>query len=139
MTAALPRRASMVVVALVVAGAALFVSALAIAGQPASRDGRSGIDQSQAIELASTHVGGSDARYQSMTSGLFRAVSPDSGDTAVALDRMVWAVSFTSNAAVCPPPKGPNSRPTCTRPLPTTTVVYLDYRTGEFLESAARS
>jgi hypothetical protein len=48
-------------------------------------------------------------------------------------DRWIWAVTFSGDITVC----NPSGR--CFPPRSATTIVYLDYFTGDFVESSTRS
>jgi hypothetical protein len=55
-------------------------------------------------------------------------------DRAIDDDRLVWAVKFTGDIEICPPPPGP-----CMAPMPAFSTVYLDYWTGAFLTTSTVS
>lgn len=106
---------------------------------------RGGIPLEQAIELARTHS--SLTTFVSASAGPFGNLAGGSNigpSYAITLDQLVWAVAFVGDMTICPPlaaPSGPGTPApaACWSPRPGQTVVYLDYRTGDFLTAAGYS
>ena len=86
--------------------------------------GSVGISAETAIRLARSHVS-ADATFVSAAAQNVKGLTGD------APDRLVWAVFFTAQYRICPPPGG-----ACRAPQPGQTIVFLDYRTGDFVESS---
>jgi hypothetical protein len=94
----------------------------------------SGITEQEAVTDARQYS--SLPTFVSVTSGPYSEVAASRlpPETSPDPNRLVWAVTFTGSAVVCPPPAGP-SMASCLPPVPATTVVYLDYETGSFILS----
>jgi hypothetical protein len=95
------------------------------------------VTAASAVAEAKTHVDAT-AVLVSARGGQFadvKAPGPavDSGPVDdLSSTRLVWAVTFSADFVICPPDGAP-----CWSPRPGTTIVYLDYLTGEYLESAS--
>jgi hypothetical protein len=113
-----------------------------LADSPAQGNtGAGGITAAAATAIARSHVQ-PDAVLVSAVAGKYSDVYTirHLGDTLDQPDRMVWAVTFGADIEICPPPQPqpqPNAAPCSTRPGQI--QVFLDYLTGEFLESATFS
>jgi hypothetical protein len=83
-----------------------------------------GISAGTAIRLARSHVA-ADATFVSAASRSLK------GWTVDAPDQLIWAITFTAQYRICPPLAG-----TCLMPRAGQTIVILDYRTGNFVESS---
>ena len=83
--------------------------------------GAGGLTESAATDLARDHV----QEGAHLESAAIRHL-PDGREP----DRLVWAVDFTAEVEICPPTAGPCEK------RPAETQVFLDYLTGEFLESS---
>ena len=82
-------------------------------------------------------MGGDSPQLQGAEAGAFQSVyRGNRPDYSVKPDRMVWAVTFQTTIVVCPPPNmAASANPTCWSSRTAATVVYLDYYTGDFLET----
>lgn len=113
----------------VTAGATSPVAATALPSSP--------VTAASAVAEAKTHVDAT-AVLVSARGGQFADVkgpapAVDSGLVdGLAPTRLVWAVTFSDDFVICPPDGA-----ACWSPRPGTTIVYLDYETGEYLESAS--
>jgi hypothetical protein len=96
-----------------------------------------GISRDRAVELAVSHVGGDSPQLEGTEAGAFQSVyRGNRPDYTVKSDRVVWAVTFQTTIVVCPPARfAASANPTCWSAQTAAAVVYLDYYTGDFLES----
>ncbi len=99
-----------------------------------------GISEERAIAIARGRTG--DAKtLASATVGRFGDLRLDPARHPAASpepSHLVWAVTFTGEFVICPPFAAPSGGSTpapqeCWSPRPGTSVVYLDYRTGDWL------
>jgi hypothetical protein len=72
-----------------------------------------------------------DATFAKATAGLYGDFPPELRDATPDPGRAVWAITYDSTATPCNP-MGTG----CESPRPGTVTVFLDYYTGDFLESA---
>ncbi len=86
----------------------------------------------EAIELARGHV--TMTRVIDATNGPYADLRAIPADRSISAERLVWAVRFTGDIEICPPPPGP-----CRSPRPATSTVFLDYATGAFLSTSTVS
>jgi len=103
--------------------------------------GGGGISATAATTIARSHVQ-PEATLVSTLAGKHSDVYTirHLGDTLDQPDRMVWAVTFAADIEICPPLQPlpqPHAIPCSTRPGQI--QVFLDYSTGEFIESATFS
>lgn len=89
----------------------------------------SGITQEAAIDAARAHV--SMTTVVGASAGTFADLDADPQHTGpgngIEPDRLVWAVRFSGDITICTPVGD------CWSPRPATSVVFLDYATGDFL------
>jgi hypothetical protein len=98
-----------------------------------------GISADSAVALARTHV--TMTTLVDVSAGTFATLLGSPGRDhgvgapigAASPDRWVWAVTFSGDIAIC------NPLGSCLSPRPATGTVYLDYFTGDFLESSTMS
>jgi len=88
------------------------------------RGGPSGVSADTAVRLARSHVA-DGATVESAEARILR------GWTAEAPDRLIWAVTFSTEVDICAP-----LVVTCMSPRKAQTIVILDYGTGDFVELA---
>jgi hypothetical protein len=88
------------------------------------RDGPSGISADTAVRLARSHVA-DGATVESAEARNLR------GWTVDAPERLIWAVTFTTEVDICPPMGA-----TCMSPRKALAIVIVDYSKGDFVESA---
>lgn len=95
----------------------------------------SGVSEEDAIRIARTYS--TLQTLMDATAGPFGWLNADTNPEASPNSdpgRLVWAITFAGNVSLCPPPVGPATS-SCYPSRPGTTVVYLDYVTGNFLVS----
>ncbi len=94
-----------------------------------------GISKTQAIEVAAKHSA-LGVTFVSAEAGHFSTLSknPNIGPgNPIKADQWVWAVTYRGDMTIC------NPLGSCLSPRPGTTTVFLDYFTGDFLESEGLS
>jgi hypothetical protein len=105
-----------------------------------------GISQARAIAIAREHTG--DAKtFVSATAGRFGDLQLDpTGHPASSPEpsHLVWAIRFRGEFVICPPHVAPSGSTTpapqeCWSPRPGTTVVFLDFHTGDWLTTESMS
>ncbi len=141
------RIAGALVMAVLLAGCTSYPVAVPTLTAPATSPSVSplpsaGIPEAQAIAIAREHTG--DAKtFVSATVGRFGDLRLDPTNHPASSpepSHLVWAVRFTGDFVICPPFAAPSADATpapheCWSPRPGTTVVFLDYLTGEWLTS----
>jgi hypothetical protein len=105
---------------------------------PAASEGSpmpSGVTRDAAIAAARTHV--SMSTVAGASAGTFADLDADPQHTGpgngIEPDRLVWAVRFGGDITICTPLGD------CWSPRPATSVVFLDYATGDFLTTETLS
>ncbi len=95
----------------------------------------SGIPRDAAIVAARTYV--SMTEVDGASAGTFADLDADPQHTGpgngIKPDRLVWAVRFSGDITICTPVGD------CWSPRPATSVVFLDYGTGDFITSETLS
>ena len=71
-----------------------------------------------------------NATFSKATAGLYRDFPPELQDSIVDPNRAVWGITYDSIATPCYP-----GGSVCESPRPGAVTVFLDYYTGDFLES----
>ena len=98
-----------------------------------------GISADQAVAMARPHV--TMTTLVAVTAGTFATLLPSPArDHGVGApigepspDRWTWAVTFSGDIAIC------NPLGSCLSPRPATSTVYLDYLTGDLIETSTVS
>jgi hypothetical protein len=95
----------------------------------------SGITRDAAIAAARTHV--SMTTVEGASAGTFADLDADPQHTGpgngIKPDRLVWAVRFSGDITICTPVGD------CWSPRPASSVVFLDYGTGDFITTETLS
>lgn len=104
-----------------------------------------GISEERAIALAGQHVG-PNVTFAAATAGTYGALTldPNAHPANPLPSHVVWAVRYTGEFVICPPLAAPSagapfSPQPCWSPRPGTTVVFLDYLTGQWLTTESYS